>query len=149
MQNKNEHAPLDQYGDEYPAVLENEQEIADYCASTVADISAGVQFEEVNFRNRYRGCRAILQLIPSDRLTEGWEGDNQRFPARELRYGKLDPRTQPPLLVQDGVVHDGNHRLRIGRKQGKTCFWSYDVEYSSDRDSGIEYQPYNAAAEGW
>jgi hypothetical protein len=125
--------PLDQYDEPYPAVLEDEHEITEYCAGVAVDL-----IEEQNFLNHYRGCRAVLRLIPASELTEGWEGDNKRFPARERKYEKLDPNSQPPLLVEKGTVRDGSHRLRVGLRQGKTEFWCYDVEYDAARDPGPE-----------
>jgi hypothetical protein len=134
MQNTEKTPPLDQYGEPYPAILEDEHEITEYCAGVAVDL-----IEEENFLNHYRGCRAVLRFIPANELAEGWEGDNKRFPARERKYEKLDPDTQPPLLVEKGTVRDGSHRLRVGLRQGKTGFWCYDVEYDAAQDSGITY----------
>ncbi len=75
----------------------------------------------------YRGCHAILELVPINKLKEGGRDHNLRSPAVEKKYQKMNLKTMPPLLVDDGVVMDGNHRLRASKKRGLTHVWCYVV----------------------
>lgn len=97
-------------------------EIASYITNTASDPVDRGTMEEY-----FDGATADLQLLPIDDIQEGNPDGNVRSAAKEKRYMKRSPLTMPPLVVENGVVMDGNHRLRVARAKGLDRVWCYVV----------------------
>ena len=106
----------------FKPVLENEDEIADFIIEFAVD-----QMDEEFVREYFYGCKAILKTISIECLEEGNENQNIKNLRREKRYEKLPFETMPPLIVEDGIVTDGNHRLRVAKKRGAKEIIIYDI----------------------
>lgn len=106
----------------YAPVLDTAWDIADYIEGLSSDyVDAEVIAEH------FHGCRAVLKRLPTHELQEGPADSNIRDRAREKSYQNLDT-TIPPLVVEDGVVMDGNHRLRVALAKGLPEILCYVVE---------------------
>jgi hypothetical protein len=104
----------------WPARLDDSRMIARYMDSISSD------YVDVDMVEEYlQGAHADLKLVPIDELSEGNQDANIRDPRKEAKYSKLDMATMPPLVVQDGVILDGNHRYRIAKAKGVTALWCY------------------------
>jgi hypothetical protein len=75
----------------------------------------------------FTGCKAILKSAPVERLFEGDRNHNIRSPKKENFYYDLPIKTMPPLIVENNVVVDGNHRLRILKKKKIKRVLIYDI----------------------
>jgi len=106
----------------FKPVLENEDEITDFIIEFAED-----PIDEELIREYFCGCKAILKTTSIQSLIEGDENHNIRNLRKEKRYGKLPVETMPPLIVEDGVVSDGNHRLRVAKKHGIKEIIIYDI----------------------
>lgn len=98
------------------------QEIADF-VETYSTYPVDNEF----IYEMYSGSHAELKLVPVAELTEGGRDHNQQSPKNEAKYEKMNLKTMPPLLVENGEVKDGNHRLRASQKRGLTHMWCYVV----------------------
>lgn len=105
----------------FPEQLDGRQ-IADHIIN-----HAGSTVDEELVHDNYIGAKAHLKSVPIDSLTPGGVDHNIPNPSLEKKYSKMDPATMPPLVVEDGLVMDGNHRLRILQSKGYTHAWIYDV----------------------
>lgn len=117
-----ETAPLDADRVPYPARLKDRFEIARH----VHGLSDGDVDLEV-IEEHFWGCVAELKLVDVASLKEGDPDGNVRNVAKERRYTKRPVRTMPPIVVADGKVEDGNHRLRVVRAKGLRQVWAYVV----------------------
>lgn len=77
----------------------------------------------------FRGGVATLRMVPVAEIAPGNPDANQRIASRERKYARMDPATMPPLVVMDGQVQDGNHRLRVALARGATHLPCYVVEF--------------------
>jgi ParB-like nuclease domain len=75
----------------------------------------------------FRGSHAVLKLVPIASLREGSRDHNLKNKKTEDKYLKQDLKTQPPVVVENGEVVDGNHRLRANKRRGLTHMWCYAV----------------------
>jgi len=60
-------------------------------------------------------------------LIEDDENQNIRSLKKEKKYGKLPAETMPPLIVENGIVRDGNHRLRVAKRNKLEEIIIYDI----------------------
>src|SRR5271157_5173620 len=116
----------------------DDREIADY-VETYATYDVDSELVQEHFR----GAHAELMLLPIASLRPGGRSTNLQSPENERKYMKMDINTMPPLLVENGKVLDGNHRLRVLKKKGLTHAWCYVV---TDDETGGEK---TAAGEWW
>jgi len=98
------------------------QGIADYI-ETYATYEVDNEF----VYEKFRGSHAVLQLVPIVDLREGGRDSNLQSKANEGKYLKQSLKTQPPAVVENGEVLDGNHRLRANKRRGLTHMWCYVV----------------------
>jgi len=123
--------PLEEGGSQpFPDQLSDAQEIADYI-ETYASYPVDNEFVYELFRDK----KAVLRLVPIEQLAEGGRDQNLRSKSNEDKYVKQDIRYQPPILVEDGKVLDGNHRLRANKRRGLTHMWAYVVMENGDGDT--------------
>lgn len=76
---------------------------------------------------KFRSSHAKLMLKSIAELQEGGLDKNLQSKPKEDRYLKQSLKTQPPAVVENGVVWDGNHRLRANKRRGLTHMWCYVV----------------------
>jgi len=105
----------------FPEELDD-QGIADYI-ETYATYEVDNEF----VYEKFRGSHAVLQLVPIVDLREGGRDSNLQSKANEGKYLKQSLKTQPPAVVENGEVLDGNHRLRANKRRGLTHMWCYVV----------------------
>jgi hypothetical protein len=89
-----------------PLLLADNVAIAEY----IAALSTNAVDEEM-IEDLFRGCSAVLKLLLLDSLCEGRADGNIRSYAKKRRYAKKPVRTMPPIVVDEGDIQDGNHRL--------------------------------------
>jgi len=107
---------------DYEPVLSNAADIMTYMASFADDI------DEERVEEYFRDCKAVLKLVPISSLKAGPAFANAINPKKQKRYLKMDPKTIPPIIVENGIVIDGNHRLRTASALGLKEIWAYVVE---------------------
>lgn len=106
----------------FKPVLEDNYEIASYIESIASDYVDVEMMEEY-----FRGCKAVLEYVPINSIKEGHSDHNVADPKKETKYAKKSLETMPPLVVQDGVIEDGNHRYRVAKAKGATMIWVYNI----------------------
>lgn len=113
---------------DFPAELATAQDIAEYIEEMSSDY---VDVEMI--AEHYFGCRAVLKRVPLHELSEGPPDANVRDLRKEARYAKMEG-TIPPIVVEDGVVMDGNHRYRVALAKGLPELLCYVIEEIPDED---------------
>ena len=98
------------------------QGIADYI-ETYAPYEVDNEF----VYEQFRGKHAVLKLVPIAQLKEGGRDHNLQSKKNEGTYLKMNIKTQPPAVVENGKVLDGNHRMRANIRKGLTQMWCYVV----------------------
>lgn len=120
----------------WPKVLRDNREIASY----VSDLDPRVDEEMIE--EHYFGCHAVLKLIPIESVKEGPADSNIRSASKEKKFAKMDLAKQPPILVEDGVVLDGNHRYRVAKAAGATDILAYVISYDEPITEGAATDNY-------
>ena len=113
----------------WPKVLRDNREIASY----VSELDPRVDEEMIE--EHYFGCHAVLKLIPIESVKEGPADSNIRSASKEKKFAKMDLAKQPPILVEDGMVRDGNHRYRVAKAAGATDILAYVVSYEDLKEN--------------
>lgn len=108
---------------EYPSRLEDGYEIAEYIESVSPDYVDEEAMEEY-----FNGAYAELEVIPIDSIKEGNSDHNLRDEDKEKEYSKMSVETMPPIVVEGGVVVDGNHRFRVAKQLGAKKIRAYIVK---------------------
>lgn len=73
-------------------------------------------------------CSATLKEVPIDSLTPGFADGNLPDAKKEKAYAKMPMQSMPPIIVQDGVIIDGNHRWRVAKKKKQKTILIYDCQ---------------------
>ena len=107
----------------WPPVLEDAAQIAAHVEQCSPDYVDEEFVEEYFF-----DCRAVLRKVEITSLKEGGADVNVASDAKASRYAALPLEGAPPLVVMDGVVEDGNHRLRDAISRGASHILCYVVE---------------------
>ena len=111
---------------QWRTLLANQHEIAAYIAeysSDEVDFSLVVDF--------YHGAEATLQRVQIADLTERAADANVPCATKQAMYESLPEATMPPIVVEGGVVQDGNHRLRACIARGLLNVLAYVVRDAS------------------
>lgn len=95
----------------FKLVLINAEEITDFIVEFATE-----PIDEELIREYFNGCNAILKSVSVKSLMYGNHNLNVRNSRKEKKYELLPFKTMPPLIVENGIVIDGNHRLRVVRK---------------------------------
>ena len=105
------------------SILKDNIEIADYieCLSPTS-IDRGL------IEDYFIGCWAVLEKCNVESLISGDENHNLEVAYLEMKYSKLPLITLPPLVVENGVIIDGNHRHRILKSLRVTEALIYRIE---------------------
>jgi hypothetical protein len=98
---------------QWPAVLRNGYEIAQYIESVSSEYVDEEQIEEVFHR-----CHAVLQRVPIGQLVPGPADNNIPNKRREAKFAKMPAETMPPLVIWNNQIQDGNHRYRVALRRG-------------------------------
>lgn len=98
---------------QWSKVLKDNNGIAQY----IAEQSPGYVDEEM-IQDNFIGCYAELEILPIDSIREG--------------HPKMDIATLPPIVVENGVIVDGNHRFRLARVKGLKEIPCYVVKSEAD-----------------
>jgi hypothetical protein len=106
----------------WPAVLESAREISVYI-DTHSPQDVDTEFIEEHFH----GAGAILRQRDIASLSAGPEDSNIADPDKEVRYAAMTLETMPPIVIEENVVRDGNHRFREAVRQGAKTILCYDV----------------------
>jgi hypothetical protein len=106
----------------YAPVLETSWDIASY----ISEMSPDYVDEEV-IAEHFHGCRAVLTRLATHELSEGPADANVPNEEREAEYMQMDGLI-PPLVVENKVVVDGNHRLRVALAKGIPELLCYVIE---------------------
>lgn len=121
----------------YPPILEDEFAISAYITEqSPSDV------DEDLIEEYFCGAHGVLCEVPLADLEPGSLENNLPSPAKERRYARMDPNTMPPLVVEDGVVIDGNHRYRVLLARGAKTAWCYEIKDDScpfDRDCVVQH----------
>lgn len=99
---------------------------ADEITSFIIETSPNYVDEELIFEYFF-GFKAILKKVEIDTLQIEDTNHHIQSKTKEKKYQKLPIETMPPIIVEDGKVIDGNHRLRIAQKRGLKTIIAYDI----------------------
>jgi len=106
----------------WPKVLRNEREIAAYIeqySSSFCDVE--------RIEDEFIGAKAVLTKVATDSLSFGHADANIENRKRQQKFNRMDASKQPPIVVADNTVVDGNHRLRAAKMQNLPSIWVYNV----------------------
>lgn len=107
---------------DWPASLKVASDIASYIEENSSE------YVDVEFAEEYfRGAAAILKWVPMDSITPGDGNTNVRNAENEAAFAELPLQTMPPIVIEGGVVMDGNHRHRVALAKGAPGMWAYVV----------------------
>lgn len=113
--------------------LEGGDAIADYIETfSTVDVDSGLISE------LFHRCTAILKLVPMSKIHEGNPDGDIVSKAKMKRYAAMDIGDMPPIVIDDGVVRDGNHRFRIAKAAGCDYIWAYVVGCDPDEEELTE-----------
>jgi hypothetical protein len=96
----------------FKSILKNNEEITDFI---VCYASAPV--DEKVILEYFNGCKAILKTVEVSCLIQNNLNSNIKNSKNEKHFQSLPFATLPPLVVENNLVLDGNHRLRILKKK--------------------------------
>ena len=111
----------------WPHVLNDSKEIASHVESTSPEDVDSEYIDEF-----FHGAGAVLRLIPTTDINEGAPDHNRPCETKQSAYSAMPAATRPPIVIEDGVVVDGNHRLRDAISKGETHIWCYLVMNDDD-----------------
>jgi hypothetical protein len=114
--------PVEGGSQPFPDTLDA-QGLADYI-----ETYATYEVDNQQLYEMFQGGHAVLKLMPIAELREGGRDHNLQSKSNEAKYLKQDISTQPPAVVENGEVLDGNHRLRANKRRGLTHMWCYVVQ---------------------
>lgn len=115
-----------------PKVLEDNRAIAEY----IGGLDERVDQEMVE--EHFFGAHAALTLLPIESVKEGNPDGNMRSAAKEKRFAKMDLGTQPPIVVDNGVIADGHHRFRVAKAAGATDILAYVISYDGLNEEQLD-----------
>lgn len=111
---------------EQPKTYKKRLKDAAAIAAYIEEVSSG--YVDTEFvEEHYFGCEAVLEKLPIGELSEGPAEGNVPSASKEKKYANMPALTAPPLVVENGVVADGNHRFRAAVRRGDTHVWCYVV----------------------
>ena len=106
----------------FKPILKNAEEITDFIKEFATD-----SIDEELVREYFDGCKAILKLVKVSGLFEGEENQNAKDVKKEKNYEMLPIKNMPPLIVENDIVRDGNHRIRIAKRNNLEEIFIYDI----------------------
>jgi hypothetical protein len=109
-------------GGSYPERLKDNWAISDYILEYATNDEDADEIAD-----NFEGCHAVLKLCPVDELVPGDSDHTMPHSKMIEKYKKLPIETMPPIVVEDDVVQDGNHRLKVAKELGFSKMWCYEV----------------------
>ncbi len=106
----------------FKSELKSSTEIAEYISGLATDY-----VDEVLLLEYFFNCKGILKKVTVGEIELDNSDIHIQSKRKEKRYATLPPDTMPPLIVENGVVVDGNHRLRVARKRKQTEIYIYEI----------------------
>lgn len=106
----------------FPPLLKDSRAIANYIEEWSTTYVDTLMIEEC-----FLGCKATLQEVALSQLTEGNPDNNMPSKSKEKQYSAMNPKTMPPILVENNQVQDGNHRFRVAKKLQLKTIWAYVI----------------------
>lgn len=88
-------------------------------------------------REYFNGAAAVLRPLAVADLRPGNPDANIACERKQARYAEMDPSTMPPIIVDEGKVVDGNHRLRVAVARGEATIMAYDVVAEEDLEEEL------------
>jgi len=102
--------------------LKNSTEIAEYISEFATDY-----VDEDLVIEYFFNCKGVLKKVSVEEIQLDNSDNHSRSKIKEKRYSALSSDTMPPLIVENSIVADGNHRLRVARKRGQQEIYIYDI----------------------
>lgn len=102
--------------------LKNSTEIVEFIIEFATDY-----VDEDMILEYFFDCKAVLKKVPINSIKQGNLTNNSRSKKKEKEYKKLPIETMPPVIVENEVVLDGNHRLRIAKTKNQKNIYIYDL----------------------
>jgi hypothetical protein len=105
---------------DFPLTLTNSEEIADHieaCSTEYVDIEY--------IAEAFAGYGAVLRYVSMNEISSGYAENNISDPDKIASYGSLPLETMPPIVLENGVVQDGNHRHQVALSRGAAGMWAY------------------------
>lgn len=109
-------------------LLGDARAIAQYMKSFAGNES----FDEEMAEEHFFECAATLTRFAIADLRQGPAESNVRSAEKDRLYTAMDAETSPPIVVEDGEVKDGNHRLRAAIERGDAHILGYRVHFDND-----------------
>lgn len=106
----------------FKKILKDADEIASFIIETSPN-----DIDEELVLEYFFGCKAILKKIGINTLQIEHTNHHIQSKVKERKYQKLPIETMPPIIVENGKVIDGNHRLRIAKKKGLRKIITYNI----------------------
>jgi len=102
--------------------LKNSAEIVEFIIEFATDY-----IDEDMILEYFFDYKAVLKRVPTNSIKPGNLASNARSKKKEKEYKKLPIETMPPVMVENKVVLDGNHRLRIAKTKQRRNIYIYDL----------------------
>ena len=99
------------------AVVQNASQMIEYLQKTHATNLHKDYENHIRTYASFELSTINIDTIDSDRV----DLDASKLEA----YSELDDQTVPPIVVADGVILDGYHRVTVAKSQGKTHIAAY------------------------
>lgn len=120
-------------GENWAPTLDDEHAIAAYIARvSTADV------DEQFIAEYFAGRSCVLESVSIAQIVEGDPDHNLPDARKQLRYDAMDPAGMPPIVIEDGRVIDGNHRLRSARRHGLTHISAYVASRGPGPQAGAQ-----------
>lgn len=123
--------------------LRSAAEIADYVVNLSNYDVCREQIEDYFFN-----CHANLVWIDIRSLETQSSDHNLKDDDRQAVCDSLDTRTMPPLLIENGKIIDGHHRLRTLLQRDTLYHWAYEVEEIPEQNMRQGLKAKNARDDG-
>lgn len=106
----------------FKTILKDCSEIAEY----IEEISSHHVDIEV-IEEYFLGCKAILKECLVSEIIIDNENIHKRDEEAEDRYKLLPIETMPPIIIENNIIVDGNHRFRVLKYLGVMKLKAYEV----------------------
>lgn len=107
----------------FKPILHDEFEIASYIEE-----NSPYEVDTDLIRDLFFNCHAKLKEVEISLLVKGSEESNLRDIKKENKYSKMNIETMPPIVVCDGDIQDGHHRVRVLESKNITTVMAYVIE---------------------
>lgn len=106
----------------FKKILDSTDEITGFIIETSSDF-----VDEELIYEYFFGCKAVLKSVEVSELRMEDQNHHLRSRRKEKEYEQLPINTIPPLIVENGIVVEGYHRLRIIIKKKISTVKVYEI----------------------